>query len=149
LDQEFNREKDLVRQSILLPKKAVKVNESWKIDPQMIIKKRERDYEGVKIDADKTVATGKLLKAYQKDGRQFGVMETHIEMPFRGAMMLDNDTKAEIDPGAKMIIATKVDACIDGKSTSGDFDISTRMSLNATFKGLGGENYKATIIIIV
>src|SRR5262249_50246140 len=69
LNKEFNKEMDVDKDwtQLMLPKKAVKVNESWKIDGAVFAKDLEKEFGGaMQIDAAKMVATGKLLKAHKK-----------------------------------------------------------------------------------
>ena len=66
-------------ETLFLPKQAVKVNDTWKQDMDLIAKDFNKD-EGMQIDASKSSGTGKLLKTYKKDGKQFGVMQVNLNL---------------------------------------------------------------------
>lgn len=93
---------------LLLPKKPVRVNETWTIAVEPFVKDAEE--HKLKVDAGKSTATGKLVKVYDKDGRRFGVLELHFELCLANA--------AE-ENAAPLIADITLDICIDG--TSGDF----------------------------
>jgi hypothetical protein len=81
LDQEFtggNAAKQFTE--MLLPKKAVQVGEVWNVSTDILLKEL-KSFCVAKVDAAKGVATGKLVKVYHKDGRQFGVLELTIDLP--------------------------------------------------------------------
>lgn len=63
-----------------LPKKPVKVGETWPLDAVTIAKKSEKA-SLFPLDAAKAAGTGKLLRVYQQNGRQFGVLELTMDMP--------------------------------------------------------------------
>jgi hypothetical protein len=92
---------------LLLPKKAVRVNESWTIATEPYIK--EMEAQKLKVDAGKSTGTGKLLKVYDKDGRRFGVIEARLEFPL-------------MNPGEENAVPLTVDVtldlCIDGSSSN-------------------------------
>ncbi|HJZ93572.1 MAG TPA: hypothetical protein VKE40_22030 [Gemmataceae bacterium] len=101
-DEEFD--------AAILPGNAVAVGEEWDIGPKRVAALFARDEDAPRtFDLDKANATGKLTKAYKKDGRQFGVLDIRIEVPlrrFEGA----HPCRA----GAKMTQRLTVDTCIDG-----------------------------------
>jgi hypothetical protein len=100
-------------QRALLPKSTVRTGEEWKLDMKPII--RSFSLEN-KIRADESAATGsgKLLKAYQKDGKEFGEIRYQLVIPVTSA---DNQFKF-VEPG-KCTIDTTMDLCIDGTSETG------------------------------
>ncbi len=149
LNQEFNKNKDEGpdMDELLMPKKPVKVNESWKIDPDAIAKAFEKGAENnITVDRARSAATGKLLRAYQKDGHQFGVIEFAIDLPISGSMKLGDNLKAAVGPGAKFSAKGTVDACIDGTRDTGKSDMQMTADLTATFTGPDGKDYKIVIV---
>jgi hypothetical protein len=150
LEKEFNKKSmddsdDDKILKILFPKKSVKVGMSWKIDPAILIKEFEKEAKGAApLDKDKVTATGKLVRAYKKDGKQFGVLAFEIEMPLKGEFPL-GETKAPIQAGSKISLRINADTCIDGTSSDVVGEMSMHMTLNATFKGPDGKEYKLSL----
>jgi hypothetical protein len=81
LYSEFDKDDESDR-SAMLPKTAVKINEVWEVDRDVIRKKARRSTES--IDPEKSKLTGKLLKAYTSAGKQWGVIEWTLVMVFSG-----------------------------------------------------------------
>ena len=90
----------------------------------------------------------KLLKAYKKDGRQFGVMQLHLEFPLTALAM--GNMKVPFAEGSKFIADATMDGCIDGSLVSGSTkfrgqidgradiaqgDMSFKLTLAATMSG--------------
>src|SRR5207249_2329609 len=66
LDREFNREDDLDLQRLILPERAVRLDQAWTIDMTPIAGAWERNTM-MRVDAAKSTGTGRLTKVYQKD----------------------------------------------------------------------------------
>jgi len=95
---------------ILLPGKAVAVGESWELDGKTISKIFGDDEKLAKtIDAAQTKASGKLVKAFKKDGHQFGTMEYKIEVPLKAL-----EGQHPFREGGKIELVIAGDMCIDG-----------------------------------
>lgn len=109
---------------MLLPKKPVKVGETWPLDAETIAKRREKALL-FKLDAAKAVGKGKLQRVYRQDGCQFGVLQFTIDTPIR-AMGSD-----KADEGSRFSQKMTLDGCIDGSSGS----LSTTMEENTTVRG--------------
>jgi hypothetical protein len=103
------------KQEAILPKKAVKVGETWKITGKDV----SALFADPTIDSDKAKGIGKLLKVYKKDGKQWGSLEFKIQMEQR-----PKDAPAAI----KIDLTGVLDTPIDGSSTAGKM----------TFKAKGG-----------
>jgi hypothetical protein len=132
LDKEFNKP-DPNSEKDFLPAKAVAVGESWVI-PTDKFKQRLGPQEAKLFDLDKLKATGRLLKAYKKDGAQFGVLEIILEMPLRA--------NAEIEKGytiheGKAILKGTLDTCVDGSSYAGSGKFTMDMTWRATVETNG------------
>jgi hypothetical protein len=113
LKEEFNKGdfRKLVSEPFL-PRKAVKVNEPWKYDVAALAKAFSADGKTV-IDEARSTGTGRLVKAYSKDGRQFGAIELAMEFPVTHLVDKDNNTKTPTKQG-KITIKLQADTCIDG-----------------------------------
>jgi len=94
---------------VMLPKKPVKVGESWTLDPSEIAK----SFDDAKLDASRIKAEAKLVKVYDKDGKKFGVIDVDLKLPMADlpGIKLDGPTYLEL----KM----SLDTAIDGSSTAG------------------------------
>ena len=127
LVKEFARKTDsnVDLDKLILPKTAVKVGDSWKLDMGPILKELIKDGE-MDVDGAKAKGTGKLLKAYTKAGRRFGEMNYLIEMPLKS--MGKGPQQMKFADGAKVAMNMTLDVCIDGTSEAGTIRIS--MNLN-------------------
>ena len=114
LNEEFNKKDEVpLHDEDLLPKKPVKVGEPWVVDTAMVVK----SFESVvpfTLDVDKSKIVGKLLKVYQKDGKQFGTIEMTVTLVVK-EFKLDGQ-EIELKPGSTMAITSITEQCIDGTS---------------------------------
>ena len=113
LTKEFGKEKHLTEDD-LFPKTPVKIGDTWKVDPVKVAK--ELGDGGMVIDVDKSKATGKLLKVYDKAGSKFGVMEITMELT---VTTVKGDREIPLKDGSKLTITVIADACIDGTQDAG------------------------------
>ena len=74
----------------------------------------------------KSKATGKLVKAYKKDGKQFGQMEYVIELP-----MTKLEGMFPCKEGSKMEMKIVVDGCIDGTIDADSSTFTTKVTGSA------------------
>jgi hypothetical protein len=133
LDKSFNKKgpTDEEMEQYLLPGKAVKVGESWKIDADKMLKELMKDEKETVIafDSAKTEASGKLLEVYEKNGHKFGKMTFAISATLKefsaGGM------KFKVRDGSKMAMDIQFDVCIDGGEGSGVLKMEMKMTLNA------------------
>jgi hypothetical protein len=111
LNEEFNKgDFRKLTTEHFLPRQAVKVNEAWKYDVAPLAKAFSNDGKTV-IDEAKSTGSGRLLKAYTKDGRQFGVIELTMEFPV--THFIHDGNKVPTKEG-KFTIKLQADTCIDG-----------------------------------
>jgi hypothetical protein len=125
LESEFNRKKDRPSneefEKLILPGKAVKVGETWKLDKALLAKLLPSDKE-VTVDTQKSKAVGKLTKVYRKDGRQFGVIDVQVHL-FPKAISADGK-EITLTPTSKVTVTMKMDVCIDGSVATGVATVS-------------------------
>jgi hypothetical protein len=119
---------------LLPPDKALRVNETHDLDAKALLKHFENG-AGIKFDVSKAKGTLKLLRVYKKQGRQFGVVDVHIELPLQElASTPKADPKAAeklvMRPGAKMTLHAVIDGCIDGSAAIATSKID--MEINGT-----------------
>lgn len=127
LSQEFNRgDKKDGKVQDLLPKTAVKVGESWNVDPDAVRGLLSGLPFG--IDAAKSKMTGKLVKAYTQDGKPWG------SIAFDFALVIDPKPTAGPKGGSAsgtIKITAALDAVIDGSAPDG----TMKMTINADVTG--------------
>jgi hypothetical protein len=94
LSEEANKP-DSKLEEALYPKKAVKVGESWKLPGKDVA----AYFKDLKMDVDTVKGEGKLVKAYKKDGKQWGTLEYAItfKSPLGEVKNADGELKATID----------------------------------------------------
>jgi hypothetical protein len=107
-------------EKLMLPKKAVKPGETWKLDLEPILANLFKSGE-MEFHTKKATGTGKLLKAYKKDGRQFGEIRYDVTVPLKA--MGKVPTQLVFNDGAKMTMELKLDTCIDGTSEAGTIQV--------------------------
>ena len=78
LDEDFNKPAGEPTNKDMLPGKPVKPGDTWTIDPAKFAKSLGTK---VPVDAAKATMTGKLVKAYAKDGKRYGVVEVRGQFP--------------------------------------------------------------------
>jgi len=147
LHEEFNKGdfRKLIAEPFM-PRKAVKVNETWTFDVKPLAKAFTADGK-IEIDDAKSKGSGKLVKVYQKNGKQFGIIELTIDFPV--TQFTGDDGKTSPTKDSKLTIKLQTDTCIDGtleesklKGTitgtvsaainANGMDLTLAISLNAT-----------------
>ncbi|MFL5339541.1 MAG: hypothetical protein ACJ8F7_05170 [Gemmataceae bacterium] len=122
----------------MLPKKPVKVGETWKCDVDALIKGFGADM-GSAVDPKKTTANGKLLKAYVKDDRQYGVVEVHMEVAL--TRMGKGDQAIKMVNGAVMRATVTLDGAIDGGREEGVMSAKLTIRGDGKITGPDGNDY--------
>jgi len=102
------REED--KDDLLLPKKPVAVGDTWKIDTKDLIRSFGKE---TNLDPDTTSAEAKLVKAYRKDGSQFGEIVMTMKLGFK----FPKEVKFEKAPVLEMKMT--LNAAIDGSTPAG------------------------------
>jgi hypothetical protein len=125
LKKEFAKEKQ-INDEDLLPKEPVKVGGTWKIDLGPLAKDAEDE---LAIDVEKSSATGKLTKVYEKGGHRFGVVEITLDLAVTKA---GNGAQAiKLEDDSKMHVTAVLDTCIDGSKA----DVTGKMTMTGNFTG--------------
>ncbi len=113
LFKSFNKSDDEPSDQDMLPTEAIKVGGTWKVPAEKSEKMfKTLGKDEMKIDVKKSSIEGKLLKAYKKDGAQFGVLELTITV-----LVLEIDLGGMFAPtkaGSKIVVSGTIDTCIDG-----------------------------------
>jgi hypothetical protein len=100
---------DVSLEKALVPAKPVKVNEKWTIDSKTFAAAFGKKSP---IDPDKSKGEAKLAKVYDKDGKQFGVIDYEVTLAMKEM------GKAMLDPPLMLTMSGSLDAPIDGSSTA-------------------------------
>jgi len=117
----------------LQPKDAVKVNGSWKLDMEPYLKDIRKD-GNVEVDADKCKGTCTLMKAYKKDGMQFG--EVKVEMTYPVKSLGSGAMKLVGQEGSVATLDLTLDVCIDGTAQTGTSKANMKLDLKSSPDGM-------------
>jgi hypothetical protein len=125
-----------------LPRKAVKLNETWTFDVAPLAKDFAKDGK-IEIDAAKSKGAGKLVKAFQKNGKQFGIIELALEFPVTTFV---NDDKKSPTKDSKITIKLEWEGCIDGTLDQSRLKVNFDGDIRAEFNVNGMD---VTLVITV
>lgn len=114
LGKEFNKKDEPDLEELLVPKKAVKVGDTWEVDVTAVA---GMFGDQMSVDKEKAKATGKLVKVYDKDKVKYGVIEFTSELPIQSVTLMKQPVKAS--DGSKIKVVITVDVCIDGSVYGG------------------------------
>jgi hypothetical protein len=95
----------------MLPKEAVPVGGTWTVPGKLVL---DNLPEFKDTDPAAIKAQGKLLKAYKKDGQQWGTVELIIDLPLKNL-----GEGPVLNKAIPMQLKATIDAAIDGSSTAG------------------------------
>jgi hypothetical protein len=115
----------------IFPAAPVKPGETWKIDAKKALAGAADDK--FSVDVDKATMSGKLVKAYQKDGAGYGVIEVKSSMPITG---LGPKSPLTIKPGSSLTMTATGDGCIDGSRDGGEMTTTMTIKLEAATMGV-------------
>jgi hypothetical protein len=115
-----------------LPRQPIRINEPWTVGPEVTGKRATA--EDAEYDMAKATMTCKLLRVYEKDKAQFGVVEYHWQIPFKKGAKKD----AWEITGGSIVMHGTFDGCIDGNSFNHTtkFDFTYDMHAETTVNGL-------------
>jgi hypothetical protein len=142
LYKQFNEKKDNEPQNEdFLPDQPVKVGGSWTL-PMAKSEKMFKTLSGDKmtVDGKKSTIGGKLLKAYKKDGAQFGVLEITFTV-FVTEIDLGGQ-RVKTAGESKLVLAVTTDTCIDGSVPFEDSKLSSALDLQVELPNAGSLTIK-------
>lgn len=122
------KDKESPFEKMLFPKNPVGVNEVWKPDLDAVAKDLGEDAL-LSFDISKSSGSGKLTKAYTKNGKQYGAFQVDLELAL--SKVGDGAKAVALDNGSKVKLSLRFDGCIDGTSKSGFME----MTIASTFSG--------------
>ena len=108
---------------LIMPKKPVQVGESWPVASKELAKELAK---GLNIDVARTKAQAKLARVYQKDGKQFGVIELEMKLVLDSLKQGGREVKFDL-PAALDVKAT-LDTAIDGSTTAGIMTMTGKLT---------------------
>jgi hypothetical protein len=129
LEDEFNRAGTGEVRDIMFPKKPVQPGEPWKVDAKELVKALGE--QGPTFAEGGISADGRLVKAYKKGGKQFGVIEFNFAAPLTS---LGPKNPVTVKDG-KMTMKLSGEGCIDGTVATGKSN--SRLSLELTGSTMG------------
>jgi hypothetical protein len=148
LNKEFNqstKEEKFDLEKFLLPKKPVKMGDTWKIEMEPVVKDFT-DNSKIEVDTAKATGTGKVVKVYKKDGVQYGELKFDLELPIK-ALPPGPDGKAlPLEQGAKAKMDVTLDVCIDGSKVDGTMKGIMKMDIAANIPNVGKLNSTTEVV---
>jgi hypothetical protein len=139
-EQFKDRKKDESHDELLLPKTPVAVGETWKPDVAALVKDLAAATDQLTVDPAKSTASGKLLKAYKKDGKQFGVFE--VEMSFALSKVGAGPMAIDLDATSVATMTVHFDSCVDGTLHTGTMETKIDMKMVGSLKAPNGVEVK-------
>jgi hypothetical protein len=118
--------------ALFLPTKAVKVGETWALSSKALSKVPLPN-----VDGKGSKGEGKLVKAYTKDGKQFGILRFDLNLVFK------EEKSFKFDPSSLVLT---LDTAIDGSVPTGK--MSSKGKIAGTFEGENKGN-KFTVKIVI
>ncbi|OAI41658.1 hypothetical protein AYO40_02675 [Planctomycetaceae bacterium SCGC AG-212-D15] len=114
--------------SAFLPDKPVKLKETFRFNGKRLAKGLSKKIKDLQFDVAKTKALGRLTEVYDKDGRKFGKLVSHVEIPLLA--LLEDGKRLPLRKEDKMIVQVTFDLCIDGSAHVGSVRVIPYASIN-------------------
>lgn len=113
---------DIESDEDFLPDHPVSVGESWTPN----LRSFSGDIEVMSIDLSRSTGSSKLVEAYERDGRLYGVIETSLRLTTTTFGQMTLNEPAPVD------IVHRYHGCLDGGSTEGNGSLELRMNAAVT-----------------
>jgi len=113
-------------------------HETWKLDLTQSPKswrRREND-----VRHAQSTGSGKLTKAYTKNGKQYGAFQIDFELAI--AKLGAGATAVALDKGSKAKLSVRFDGCIDGGSNNGVMETTMEMKMSGALTTPNGVEVK-------
>ena len=133
---------------LVLPGKPVKVSETWNVDTYAAEVAKSVKKDIFSLDVAKASGTCKLVKAYKKDGRQFGTMELQMELPLK-SLQLGTGRPLDLQAGARFAVNSSMDRCIDGSADEGTETAMTQFNASGSTAFPKGGKLKMALSVSV
>jgi hypothetical protein len=129
LDAEFGEKSGDFNKHDMMPDKAVKVGDTWKLDMKKVMAAMG-DMKGLNADPDKSEFTGKLVKAAKKDGALRGTLEFTLKFVLAD-FPLGPNMAVPTEPGSEMVIKATIECCLDGTQPGEKSDLNMKIVVKA------------------
>ena len=127
-----------------MPQNAVKVGENWKVPAAESAKMfKTLGDDKMKVDAEKSTIEGTLLKAYKRNGAQFGVIELTVTVIVTEVELDGQSFKTTA--GSTVVLKGTLDTCIDGTVEFEDAKGETIIDITAELPDSGSITLQSTI----
>jgi hypothetical protein len=140
LDLDFNKRAFNFLDQDILPAKAVKLKDTWSLDGAVLLQGMSKD-ELQKFDRDKAKLNATLVKVYDKNKSQFGVVEFQFELPLAAGAMVGKGFKVL---GGKLVIQGTFDGCVDGSL----FARNTKAIMTYDLRGSQEDNVMPVLVVM-
>jgi hypothetical protein len=140
LDLDFNKRTFNFLDQDVLPAKAVKLKDTWSLDGAVLLQGMSKD-ELQKFDRDKAKLNATLVKVYDKNKSQFGVVEFQFELPLAAGAMVGKGFKVL---GGKLVIQGTFDGCVDGSL----FARNTKAIMTYDLRGSQEDNVMPVLVVM-
>jgi hypothetical protein len=140
LDYDFNRRIFNFLDQDIMPSRAVQLNESWMLDPAVVLQGMGKD-ELKKYDLANVKLAAKLVRVYSQNKSQFGVVEFHFELPLTAGLEAAKGFKVV---GGKLVIQGTFDGCIDGST----FNRTTKANVTSVIRGYQKDNLTPLLVVL-
>jgi hypothetical protein len=141
LEREFD---DPVNLTPYLPGKPIKVKQTWQFDAKPFANDLAKSIRDISFNVSKAEGIGKLNEVYEKEGRRFGKVTNHIEVPVTAINLPGK--RIPLAKSDKLVIQVNYDCCIDGSAHVGSYKSTPYISTTANISEKGT---KATIKIVI
>jgi hypothetical protein len=140
LDLDFTKRTFNFPDRDIMPKKAVKLNDSWTVDPAAVLKGMAKE-EQEKFELDKAKLTAKLVKVYDKNNSRFGTIEFQFDLPLAVGVEVGRGFKIL---GGKLVLQGTFDGCIDGSV----FSRQTKVTMTYDIRGSQEDNLMQVLVVM-
>jgi hypothetical protein len=134
---------DSLSMSAFLPRKPVKLKESYRFDGKPLADYIRARVKDVQFDLTKLDGIGRLTEVSEKDGKPFAKVVTYLEIPIKSVTA--DGKKYLMRAGDKMVMQINFDICMDGSTHVGTVKVVPYISLNA---GVEAEGQKVTMKLV-
>ncbi len=105
---------------VLLPTKPVNVGDTWTITGKDLARSFAEGGD-MTLDPEGSKGEGRLVKAYRKDGKQYGLIEATMRLSLKGS------DQVTFDPPGTMEVKITLDVAIDGSTPAGVVTVTGKL----------------------
>ncbi|MGL6072856.1 MAG: hypothetical protein ACRC8S_01715 [Fimbriiglobus sp.] len=133
---EFESRNNAPQSQEMLPEKAIKVGESWKLNQEKVMKPLFEIFKkGVTIDEAKATGNGKLIAVFDKAGVPYGKLQYVFELPLKTLVNGNMDLEA----GSQVLLTMTIETPIDGTKGPETVRSETKTVIHAKLPNNAGD----------